>query len=180
MSYCAYCIRPDAKDVHRTYHDQFYGYPIADDNELFGRLILEINQAGLSWETILIKQENFRLAYAGFNIEKVAAFGEKERGQLLQNAGIIRNRLKVEAAIYNAAKILEIKQEFGSFKEWLDHHHPLSKDEWTKLFKKTFKFVGGEIVNEFLMSAGYLPGAHVEDCPVFDRVKAAKPKWLEI
>jgi DNA-3-methyladenine glycosylase I len=180
MSYCDYCARPDAKEVHRRYHDQLYGFPIEDDNELFGRLILEINQAGLSWETILIKEGNFRKAYAGFEIQKVAKFGEKERERLLQDAGIIRNRLKVDAAINNARKILEIRAEFGSFKSWLDHHHPLSKEEWTKLFKKTFKFVGGEIVNEFLMSSGYLPGAHTEDCPVFERIKDKKPKWLEI
>lgn len=180
MSYCVYCAKPDAKEVHRRYHDELYGFPIEDDNELFGRLILEINQAGLSWETILMKEANFRRAYADFGIEKVARFGENDRERLLRDAGIIRNRLKVNAAIYNAQKILEIKAEFGSFKFWLDHHHPLSKEEWTKLFKKTFKFVGGEIVNEFLMSSGYLPGAHSEDCPIFDKVLTMKPKWLEI
>ena len=180
MSYCAYCARPDAKEVHRKYHDEQYGFPLKDDNELFGRLILEINQAGLSWETILMKQDNFRRAYSGFSIEKIAKFTDFDRDRLLNDQGIIRNRLKVNAAIYNAQKVLEIKAEFGSFMIWLDHYHPLSKEEWTKLFKKTFKFVGGEIVNEFLMSTGYLPGAHSINCTVFDQVKAAKPKWLEI
>jgi DNA-3-methyladenine glycosylase I len=85
--------------------------------------------------------------------------------------------LKVNAAIVNAQKILELKKEFGSFKAWLDAYHPLSKEEWTKLFKRTFVFTGGEIVNEFLMSTGYLPGAHQPDCPVYKKVVAKKPMW---
>ncbi|MDX2359768.1 MAG: DNA-3-methyladenine glycosylase I [Crocinitomicaceae bacterium] len=180
MSYCVYCESEKAKEVHKVYHDQHYGFPIADDDQLFGRLILEINQAGLSWETILNKEQNFVEAYANFNIEKVAAFTENDREILLSNAGIIRNKLKVNAAIHNAQQILEIKQEFGSFKNWLDVNHPLSKDEWTKLFKRTFKFVGGEIVNEFLMSTGYLPGAHDKSCPIFDSIAKLNPKWMEV
>jgi DNA-3-methyladenine glycosylase I len=81
--------------------------------------------------------------------------------------GIIRNRLKINAAIVNAQKILELKKEYGSFKGWLDAHHPKTKEEWVKIFKKTFKFIGGEIVNEFLMSTAYLPGAHTPDCPIY-------------
>jgi DNA-3-methyladenine glycosylase I len=133
---------------------------------LFERLILEINQAGLSWITILKKADNFRKAYSNFKIERIAKYTEKDRARLLEDAGIIRNRLKVNAAIVNAQKILELQKEYGSFKKWLDKHHPLTKDEWTKLFKRTFIFTGGEIVNEFLMSTGYLPGAHTKDCPV--------------
>lgn len=179
MSYCTYCSGENAKQIHKDYHDFHYGFSIEDDNELFGRLILEINQAGLSWETILNKQENFKKAYSNFEIGKVAKYSDKDIERLLADAGIIRNKLKINAAIHNAQQIIHIKEEFGTFKQWLDKNHPLSKDEWTKLFKKTFKFVGGEIVNEFLMSTGYLPGAHDEDCPIFKKVKAVKPKWME-
>ena len=165
------------KNVHKEYHDKHYGFPILDDNELFCRLILEINQAGLSWEIILKKQDTFRKAYSNFDIAKVAAYKEKDRERLLNDAGIIRNRLKVNAAIENAKTILQLKKEHGSFKKWLDANHPKTKEEWMKLFKKTFKFTGGEIVNEFLMSAGYLPGAHAADCPIYAKVLKAKPAW---
>ena len=167
-----------AENVHKIYHDLAYGFPIAEDNELFGRLILEINQAGLSWTTILNKQQNFRNAYDQFDIETISKYREEDFERLLSDAGIIRNRLKINAAIENAKTILGIQTEFGSFKNWLDHHHPLSKLEWTKLFKKTFRFTGGEIVNEFLMSTGYLPGAHHESCPIYAEVQASKPAFL--
>lgn len=180
MSYCEYCLEEKAKQVHIDYHDNWYGFPIEDDNMLFGRLILEINQAGLSWETILNKEDNFIVAYSNFNIEVVANYQEEDRERLLSDAGIIRNKLKVNAAIHNAQQILELKREYGSFKQWLDINHPLTRDEWTKLFKKTFKFVGGEIVNEFLMSTGYLKGAHDENCPVFAVIAKEEPKWMEI
>ena len=180
MSYCEYCEKPEAKEVHKKYHSLYYGFPIEDDNELFGRLIMEINQAGLSWETILNKEQNFRDAYAYLTIVHVAQYGDNERDRLLSDAGIIRNKLKVNAAIHNAQQILQLKQEFGSFSNWLNTNHPLSREEWTKKFKKTFKFVGGEIVNEFLMSTGYLPGAHDENCPVFAEVLKCNPKWKEL
>lgn len=180
MSYCKYCEGKSEDNVHKVYHDHFYGFPISDDNELFGRLILEINQAGLSWETILKKEKGFRKAYDGFVIDKIAEYGEKDLQRLLSDASIIRNKLKVNAAVYNANKIKELRGDFGSFKGWLDKNHPLDREEWTKLFKKTFKFVGGEIVNEFLMSTGYLPGAHEKSCPIFDKILEEKPKWLTI
>lgn len=176
-SYCEFALSQNEDNVHRIYHDTAYGFPIEDDNELFGRLLLEINQAGLSWNTILNKQENFRKAYAGFDIAKVAAFDEDDRARLLSDAGIIRNKLKVNAAIYNANQILVLQKEFGSFKQWIDQHHPKTKDEWVKLFRKQFKFVGGEIVNEFLMSTGYLEGAHSEDCPVYYEILKHQPAW---
>jgi len=178
-TYCEYCATHPEDTFNKTYHDTEYGFPLDDDNLLFERLILEINQAGLSWITILKKAENFRRAYDGFDIETVAGYGESDRARLLSDAGIIRNRLKVNAAIVNAGRILEIQKEFGSFKNWLDGHHPRSKEEWTMLFKKNFKFVGGEIVGEFLMSTGYLPGAHDEDCPVFSKVLKLKPAWIQ-
>ena len=165
-SYCAFVRNLPADNVHRRYHDHQYGFPLTDDNELFGRLILEINQAGLSWEIILKKADNFRAAYANFDIDTVAGFTPQDRARLLQDAGIIRNKLKVNAAIHNAQQIQKLQAEFGSFKAWLDHHHPMHKADWVKLFKKTFKFTGGEITGEFLMSTGYLPGAHDADCAV--------------
>jgi DNA-3-methyladenine glycosylase I len=179
MSYCHFVKnnKDPKKDVHKEYHDKHYGFPIHDDNELFGRLILEINQAGLSWETILKKEESFRKAYHNFDIKKVAKYGEKDRGRLMGDAGIIRNRLKINAAIENAKTIIQIQKEFGSYEKWLERHHPKTKEEWVKLFKKTFKFTGGEIVNEFLMSIGYLPGAHIKECPVYDVVLKKKSMW---
>ncbi|WP_020569859.1 DNA-3-methyladenine glycosylase I [Neolewinella persica] len=176
-SYCALMPALPEDHVHRRYHDFEYGFPIANDNELFGRLILEINQAGLSWLTILNKQDNFREAYAGYDINTVAHFNETDRARLLADAGIIRNKLKVNAAIHNANVILRLQQEFGSFKAWLDHHHPLTREAWVKLFKKNFKFTGGEITNEFLMSAGYLAGAHDPECPVYGETVVAGPAW---
>lgn len=180
MSYCSAIETMQAgekKDLHKNYHDHYYGFPIHNDDELFGRLILEINQAGLSWETILKKEASFRKAYSNFNIKKIAAYTESDRERLLSDAGIIRNKLKVNAAIENAKTILALQKEFGSFKKWLEHHHPKTKEEWVKLFKKTFRFTGGEIVNEFLMSIGYLRGAHDEDCPVHKQILIEKPMW---
>ncbi len=178
-SYCQAILSMEKNNVHRLYHDLFYGFPIEDDNELFERLVLEINQAGLSWATILNKQGNFKKAYKAFNIKKVAAFKEKDFERLMNDSGIIRNRLKIQAAIENAKTVLKIQKEFGSFKKWLDHHHPKTKLEWVKLFKATFRFTGGEIVNEFLMSTGYLAGAHIESCPVFKKVMKAKPPFIK-
>ncbi|TKC01326.1 DNA-3-methyladenine glycosylase I [Pedobacter cryotolerans] len=181
MSYCTVIetMPEERKALHKAYHDFQYGFPIHNDNELFCRLVLEINQAGLSWELILKKQQSFRDAYANFNIKKVAAFTEVDRERLLNDSGIIRNRLKINAAIENAKTIVLLQQEFGSFEKWLDHHHPKTKAEWVKLFKMTFKFTGGEIVNEFLMSIGYLPGAHDENCWVNKEVFKVGVKWRE-
>ncbi len=180
MSYCTAIemMQPeDKKALHKNYHDHYYGFPLVDDNELFCRLVMEINQAGLSWETILKKETSFRKAYSNFNINKVAAYTEKDCERLLADAGIIRNRLKINAAIENAKIILNLQKEFGSFKQWLDHHHPKTKEEWVKLFKKTFRFTGGEIVNEFLMSIGYLPGAHDENCLIHKQILKQNPMW---
>jgi DNA-3-methyladenine glycosylase I len=178
-TYCDYCNSHPEDTYNRIYHDTQYGFPLKDDNLLFERLILEINQAGLSWITILKKADNFRKAYDGFDIDKVASYGEKDRARLLEDAGIIRNRLKVNAAIVNAQKIKELRKEHGSFKGWLDANSKLSKDEWIKLFKKTFVFTGGEIVNEFLISSGYLAGAHDESCPVYKKVASLHPAWMQ-
>lgn len=179
-SYCAWVENRPLDDLHRLYHDTEYGFPSADEKVLFERLVLEINQAGLSWDLMLKKRAGFRAAYAGFDVEKVASFGDGDRERLLSDPGIIRNRLKVDAAIRNAQIILELKPEFGTFHGWLEAHHPLPKAEWVKLFKKTFKFTGGEIVNEFLMSLGYLPGSHVETCPKYKLAIDAGAKWLDV
>ena len=177
-TYCDYCNSHPEDTFNKTYHDTQYGFPLKDDNLLFERLILEINQAGLSWITILKKADNFRKAYHDFDVDKVANYGEQDQARLLADAGIIRNRLKVNAAIENAKRFQVLSREFGSFKGWLDSHHPLPKEEWTKLFKKTFVFTGGEIVNEFLMSTGYLAGAHDKDCPMYKRVASLRPAWM--
>jgi len=176
-SYCKYTRNLDEKNAHRIYHDTQYGFPIDSDNELFGRLLLEINQAGLSWNTVLNKQENFRKAYSNFTIKTIAKYDDKERTRLLNDADIIRNKLKIDAAIYNAVVIINIQNEVGSFKAWLNNHHPKTKNEWVKLFRKMFKFTGGEITNEFLMSTGYLKGSHDKSCPIYKDILKKNPKW---
>ena len=176
-SYCDY-VRDHPEDKYnKRYHDTEYGFPLEDDNLLFERFMLEINQAGLSWITILRKVENFRRAYHDFDVDKIADYGARDRARLLSDAGIIRNRLKVNAAIENAKRIGALRAEYGSFKGWLDTHHPRPLEEWAKLFKQTFVFTGGEIVREFLVSTGYLPGAHDADCSIYKKVKAQKPAW---
>jgi DNA-3-methyladenine glycosylase I len=172
-----YCDVAPGHEWHGPYHEHEYGFPLTGDGELLERLALEINQAGLSWLTILKKRDAFRRAFDGFDVDRVAAYGDAERERLMADAGIIRNRLKIDAVIENARRIQQIRETHGSFAAWLDAHHPRSKAEWVKLFKRTFRFTGGEIVGEFLMSTGYLPGAHREDCPVHARILAAGPAW---
>lgn len=179
MSYCSSMTRLEGerRALHQSYHDHHYGFTIDDDDELFCRLIFEINQAGLSWETVLKKQANFRKAYSGFSIKKVAAYSEGDRSRLMSDAGVIRNRLKINAAIENAKTILQLQKEHGSFGHWLAAQHPKSKEEWVKLFRRTFRFTGGEIVNEFLMSVGILPGAHDKNCPIYAKALRSRPLW---
>ena len=172
-TYCA-AVRSGIDEWNKTYHDTEYGFPLRDDNELFERLVLEINQAGLSWLTILKKRDAFKKAYDGFELERVAAYQDADRARLLADSGIIRNRLKVNAAIENANRI----NRLGGFAQWLDAHHPLDLAEWSKLFKKTFVFTGGEIVREFLVSTGYLDGAHDEECRVYQRIAQERPPWM--
>ena len=173
----AYCLAAPGDPLHGPYHDGEYGFPSRDEAVLFERLALEINQAGLSWATILRKRDSFRAAFAGFAIDRVATFGPDDVARLMNDPGIIRNRLKIAAVVDNAKRIQELRRDYGSFAAWLDAHHPLSREEWVKLFRKTFRFTGGEIVNEFLMSLGYLDGAHVETCPVYARIAALVPPW---
>jgi DNA-3-methyladenine glycosylase I len=176
MGYCE--LAPD-DPWHGPYHNNEYGFPTRDDAVLFERLVLEINQAGLSWLTVLKKRAAFRAAFCDFDPEVVAAFGPDDRERLLADAGIIRNRAKVDAAIANAATVERLRAEHGSFAGWLDEYHPRPKEEWVRLFKKTFRFTGGEIVGEFLMSTGYLPGAHEDWCPVGARIAKLGPPWMQ-
>ena len=173
----AYCRDAPGHPWHQPYHDQEYGFPVACDRALFERLVLEINQAGLSWLTMLKKRAAFRAAFDGFEIERVAGYGEAERARLLGDAGIIRNRRKIDAVIENARRLVALRAESGSFAAWIAAHHPRSKAEWLALVRARFVFMGGEVVGEFLMSVGYLPGAHQPDCPVFARLEALDPPW---
>lgn len=174
-----YCDTAPGHPLHGPYHDGEYGFPASDETVLFERLVLEINQAGLSWLTVLQKRESFRKAYAGFVVDRVAAFGEADRARLLADAGIIRNRLKVNAAIENARRVQVLRDSHGGFAAWLDAHHPMQKADWVRLFRKTFVFTGGEITGEFLMSLGYLPGAHRDGCPVLRAIAAREPRWMD-
>ena len=173
-----YCDTAPGHPVHGPYHETEYGFPETDEAVLFERLVLEIFQAGLSWEIILKKRPAIHAAFEGFDVDTVAAYGEEQVARLLADSGIIRNKLKVNSIIENAKRIQTIRNEHGSFAAWIDHHHPLSKVDWTKLFKKTFKFTGGEIVGEFLMSIGYLPNAHFKECPVAIRIAKLNPAWM--
>jgi DNA-3-methyladenine glycosylase I len=177
-----YCDYAPGHPLHGPYHDTEYGFPQRDEAVLFERLILEINQAGLSWETMLRKREGFHRAYHDFDVDKVARYGDKDRERLLADAGIIRNRLKVQAAIHNAQVIQRLRASHGSFAVWLDAQATndgslRDKAGWVALFKRTFRFTGGENTGEFLTRLGYLPGAHREDCPVHARTLAAGAPW---
>ncbi len=175
MSYCK--IAP-GHEFHGPYHDTEYGFPSRDERVLFERLALEIMQAGLSWLIVLKKRRGMNTAFRDFDVDKVAAFGARDIKRLLADAGIIRNRLKIVAIIDNARRVRALRESHGGFAFWLDVHHPKSRDEWVKLFRATFRFTGGEVVNEFLMSLGYLPGAHHPRCPAHKRIMRAKPPWL--
>lgn len=175
-----YCDVAPGHPFHGPYHDTEYGFPERAETTLFERLALEINQAGLSWLTVLKKRQAFFVAFEGFEPARVARYGERQKARLLKDVGIIRNRLKIGAVIENARRICDIQDSHGSFVSWLDHHHPLAKEQWVKLFRQTFTFTGGEIVGEFLMSLGYLPGAHRPDCPVFERIRKLNPPWMQI
>ncbi|MGB0747366.1 MAG: DNA-3-methyladenine glycosylase I [Magnetospiraceae bacterium] len=175
-----YCDMAPGHPLHGPYHDLEYGFPQADETVLFERLTLEIFQAGLSWELVLKKRAAMQVAFEGFDVDKVAAYGEVERARLLADAGIIRNRLKINAIIHNAGQIQQLRASHGGFAAWIAAQHPLKKADWVKLFKKTFKFTGGEIVGEFLLSLGYLPHAHRPDCPVYGKIAALDPPWQTV
>jgi DNA-3-methyladenine glycosylase I len=180
-----YCRIAPGHELHGPYHDREHGFPSRDETVLFERLSLEIMQAGLSWELVLKRRASLNAAFAGFAVDRVARFGARDVKRLLADPGIIRNRLKVAAVIDNAKRVQALRRSHGGFAAWLDTNEPRDKPAWVKLFKQTFRFTGGEIVGEFLMSLGRLPGAHAPDCPVGirlaeqqarQRVRASAPK----
>ncbi len=175
-TYCQYAAE---NPVHRHYHDFDYGFPLEQENLLLERLALEIFQAGLSWDLILKKRAGIFKAFEGFDVDRVAGYGQGDTERLLGNADIIRNKLKVAAIIHNANCMITMREQ-GGFTAWLARHHPLNRQDWVKLFKKTFKFTGGEIVNEFLMSIAYLPGSHEPSCTVFKQIEKLDPPWARV
>ena len=174
-----YCDVAPGHPIHEPYHDREYGFPLQDEAELLERLALEIFQAGLSWELILKKRAGIVTAFEGFAVDRVADFGEGRIRDLLEDERIVRNRLKVRAIVHDAGVIRAFRESHGGFSAWLSQQHPRSKRDWVQLFKKTYRYTGGEITGEFLMSIGYLPGSHREDCPVYERIAAIGPPWME-
>ena len=173
----SYCKIAQGHPIHGPYHNKEYGFPATEEDILFERLLLEIFQAGLSWSTILNKREGFKIAFKQFQVDTVADFNDRDLERLLLDKSIIRNRKKIEAVIYNSKQIILMRNSHGDFAKWLETNHPMPRDEWIRLFGKTFKFTGNEIVNSFLISIGYLPGAHEENCPVFKEIIYQCPAW---
>jgi DNA-3-methyladenine glycosylase I len=174
----SYCSVAPGLPLHDVYHATEYGFPQRDEAVLFERLCLEIMQAGLSWTLVLRRRETMRRAFESWDVDRIAAMGPDDEARLLADPGIVRNRLKVKAIIVNAQRVQEMRASHGGFAGWLAAHHPRDKAEWVKLFRTTFKFTGGEIVGEFLMSLGFLPGAHARDCPIYPLVVASDPPSL--
>ena len=176
---CAWC---EKDDLYRNYHDKEWGKPIYDDETIFEFLILESFQAGLSWYTILAKRENFRAAFDYFDYQKIAQYSEEKVEELIQNAGIIRNRLKILATINNAQKFMEVQKEFGSFSKYIwgfvNHEPIINRPKTLKevpstteisdalakdLKKRGFKFMGSTVVYAHMQATGMV-NDHVEDC----------------
>lgn len=179
-----YCDYAEEHPHHKTYHDKEYGFPLGPGKDgeryLFELQSLELFQAGLSWDLILKKRATTVVAFDNFNVDTVAAYKAKDVKRLLNDAGIIRNKLKVASIIENAKRIQGLRDSHEGFAKWIAAHHPLNREDWTKLFRQTFKFMGSEIVNEFLMCIGYLPGAHREDCAAYKRIAKKKPPWMRV
>lgn len=191
------CAWPTAGDsFYESYHDTEWGVPVFDDRKIFEFLVLEAAQAGLSWRTILMKRENFRRAFAGFDPVKVARFNKKDVGRLMQDAGIIRNRLKIEAAVNNAQRFLAVQQEFATFARYIwrfvdgkpirnkwkalkelpvvsKEAEALSKD----LKQRGFKFLGPTVLYAHMQATGMV-NDHTVDCFRYREVNAAAiPKF---
>ncbi|HTW28994.1 MAG TPA: DNA-3-methyladenine glycosylase I [Acetobacteraceae bacterium] len=173
-----YCAFAPGDPVHASYHGTEYGFPQRDEAVLFERLCLEIFQAGLSWGLVLRRRAGMREAFAGFEVDALAAFSQADQARLLADPRIIRNRLKVAAVVENARRVQALRASHDGFASWLDAHHPQDKPDWVKLFKRQFLFTGGEITGEFLISLGYLPGAHAPDCPVAATIARLRPPWM--
>ena len=177
---CAWVAKDDI--LYEAYHDTEWGVPTFDDRKIFEFLVLEAFQAGLSWRTILYKRENFRKAFAGFDFERVARFNARDTARLIKDAGIIRNRLKIESAVNNAKRFLEVRQEFGSFSKYmwswvngkplihkfrnLKDYPPFTNEAlcWAKdLKKRGFKFLGPTVVYAHMQAVGMV-NDHTVDC----------------
>lgn len=174
-----YCQSAPGHPIHGPYHDREYGFPVTDDRVLFERLCLEIFQAGLSWLIVLKKRPALNAAFDGFDPARIAVYGDEDVARLLADDSIIRNRRKIAATIENAKRFKALQSDHGAFAHWLAAHHPRDKADWVKLFRQTFVFMGGEVVGEFLMSIGYLPGAHHPDCPIFAELARIQLPWMK-
>lgn len=176
---CGWCL---SSDLYKEYHDKEWGVPVYDDQKLFEFLILETFQAGLSWITILKKRENFQSSFDDFDYKKVANYPEKKIQELMLDAGIIRNQLKIRAAVSNALAFMKVQEEFGSFSKYIwdftdgkpiDNKRqslkevpatsPLSDEISKDLKKRGFKFVGSTVVYAHMQATGMV-NDHVEDC----------------
>ncbi len=175
-----YCDVAPGHPLHGPYHDREYGFPLTDESALFERQSLEIFQAGLSWLLVLKKRPAIVEAFENFDVDRVANYHAKDIKRLLNDERIIRNRLKIESIIHNANRIREFRDTHETFAHWIAEHHPKPKNEWVKIFKKNFKFMGGEICGEFLMSIGYLPNVHSNECPVFKKIAKLNPPWMQV
>ncbi|MGE0652884.1 MAG: DNA-3-methyladenine glycosylase I [Alphaproteobacteria bacterium] len=174
----SYCDIARGHPVHGPHHDCEYGRPVSRDEVLLERIAMEIMQAGLSWLLVLNKRAAMQAAFRGFDPDVVARFGARDVERLLKDEGIIRNRRKIEAIIENARRVRDLRAEYGSIKGFLDAHHPRRLPDWIRTMKQTFVFMGPEVVNEFMMSTGYLPGAHAESCPKYGVIARLKPAWM--
>lgn len=176
---CSWCL---SSDLYKKYHDEEWGVPVYDDQKLFEFLILETFQAGLSWITILNKRENFRSAFDSFDYKKIAVYNEDKIQELIENAGIIRNKLKIRAAVSNASAFIKVQDEYGSFSKYIwgfvngkpiDNNRqllkeipattPLSDAISKDLKKRGFKFVGSTVVYAHMQATGMV-NDHVKDC----------------
>lgn len=183
---CGWCV---GDSLYEHYHDTEWGVPLHDDGLLFEFLVLETFQAGLSWITILRKRENFRIAFDNFDYKKIALYDDSKKEKLLQDSGIIRNKLKINATITNAQLFMEIQKEFGSFDQfiwnyvdgkpiinaWTDHkdcpaNTPLSDQISKDLKKRGFKFVGSTVIYAFMQAIGMV-NDHTVDCFRYNEVQ---------
>ena len=176
---CAWC---EKDDLYRNYHDNEWGKPVYDDETIFEFLILETFQAGLSWYTVLAKRENFRKAFNNFNLKKIANYSEDKMAELAEDAGIIRNKLKIKATVTNAQAFIKVQEEFGTFSKYIwgfvdgkpiDNHPktlsevkattPISDALSKDMKKRGFKFVGSTVMYAHMQATGMV-NDHVMDC----------------
>lgn len=174
----SYCDIAPGHPFHGPYHDLEYGFPTTCETVLFERLCLEIFQAGLSWELMLKRRAGLNDAFAGFDVDTLAQWTGEDVTRLLGDVRIIRNRRKVEAVLENARRVQRLRQTDGGFAAWIKANSPKTKADWVKTFKARFVFTGPEVVGEFLMSISVLPGAHLESCPAYTRIKDLPNPWV--